>query len=140
MIKFTNVKLAYREGLPLFLKGINFEINPGEKVMLFDCYYTFIDYILDWYCWPDKCREKFFSLSTSAVIMAFTILMYSGSDQHYLMISTVELHDGKFEIDGLDISQIDLNVLRSRLALVPQDTTLFLGTLWDNLCGSFYSH
>ena len=35
-IKFTNVKLSYREGLPLVLKGINFEINPGEKVSLLD--------------------------------------------------------------------------------------------------------
>lgn len=31
-IKFINVKLAYREGLPLVLKGIDFEINPGEKI------------------------------------------------------------------------------------------------------------
>ena len=37
-IKFTNVKLAYREGLPLVLKGIDFEIKPGEKVSLFDRY------------------------------------------------------------------------------------------------------
>ena len=36
-IKFTNVKLAYREGLPLVLKGISFEIKPGEKVSLLDC-------------------------------------------------------------------------------------------------------
>jgi ATP-binding cassette, subfamily C (CFTR/MRP), member 1 len=35
-IKFINVKLAYREGLPLVLKGIDFEINPGEKVSLLD--------------------------------------------------------------------------------------------------------
>src|ERR1700678_435323 len=31
MIKFTNVKLAYREGLPLVLKGIDFQVKPGEK-------------------------------------------------------------------------------------------------------------
>ena len=37
-IKFTSVELAYREGLPLVLKGINFEIKPGEKVSLFDLY------------------------------------------------------------------------------------------------------
>ena len=53
------------------------------------------------------------------------------------MNSTVELQDGKIEIDGLDISQIELEVLRNRLALVPQDATLFLGTLRDNLYGSF---
>lgn len=38
MIKFINVKLAYREGLPVVLKGIDFEINPGEKVSLIDHY------------------------------------------------------------------------------------------------------
>ena len=37
-IKFTNVKLAYREGLPLVLKGVSFEIKPGEKVNLLDRY------------------------------------------------------------------------------------------------------
>jgi ATP-binding cassette subfamily C (CFTR/MRP) protein 1 len=55
------------------------------------------------------------------------------------MNSTVELQDGKVEIDGLDISQIELNVLRNRLALVPQDATLFLGTLRDNLYDSLYN-
>ena len=54
------------------------------------------------------------------------------------MGSTVELQDGKIEIDGLDISQMELDVLRNRLALVPQDATLFLGTLRDNLYDSFF--
>jgi ABC-type multidrug transport system fused ATPase/permease subunit len=31
-IRFSNVELAYREGLPLVLKGVSFEINAGEKV------------------------------------------------------------------------------------------------------------
>jgi ABC-type multidrug transport system fused ATPase/permease subunit len=31
-IKFTEASLAYREGLPLVLKGISFEVSPGEKV------------------------------------------------------------------------------------------------------------
>jgi hypothetical protein len=52
--------------------------------------------------------------------------------------STVELQDGKIEIDGLDISNMELSVLRNRLALVPQDATLFLGTLRDNLYDSFF--
>lgn len=38
LIKFINVKLAYRDGLPLVLKGIDFQINPGEKVGLLDRY------------------------------------------------------------------------------------------------------
>ena len=31
-IKFTNVELAYRPGLPLVLKDITFEVKAGEKV------------------------------------------------------------------------------------------------------------
>lgn len=31
-ISFRDVKLKYREGLPLVLKGISFDIKAGEKV------------------------------------------------------------------------------------------------------------
>ena len=31
-ITFNNVDMTYREGLPLVLKDVSFEINPGEKV------------------------------------------------------------------------------------------------------------
>lgn len=53
--------------------------------------------------------------------------------------STVELESGKIEIDGHDIATMGLDVLRERLALVPQDTSLFLGTLRQNLCDVSYS-
>jgi len=45
----------------------------------------------------------------------------------------VELKQGKIEIDGRNIAEIGLDVLRRGLALVPQDSTLFLGTLRENL-------
>lgn len=34
-VAFTNVEMAYREGLPLVLKNISFQVNPGEKVATF---------------------------------------------------------------------------------------------------------
>jgi ABC-type bacteriocin/lantibiotic exporter with double-glycine peptidase domain len=37
-------------------------------------------------------------------------------------------------IDGQDIREIGLNAVRGQLALVPQDGTLFLGTLRENMC------
>lgn len=52
----------------------------------------------------------------------------------------IEVEDGKVEIDGYDITKVDLHTLRSRIAFVPQDTTLFLGTLRDNLQGLFLLH
>ena len=45
----------------------------------------------------------------------------------------VNLNSGSITIDGYDISKIGLDTLRSKLALVPQDSTLFLGTLRENL-------
>lgn len=49
------------------------------------------------------------------------------------MLRIVNLNSGSITIDGYDISKIGLDVLRSKLALVPQDSTLFLGTLRENL-------
>lgn len=45
----------------------------------------------------------------------------------------VELSGGSITIDGVDISQIGLHELRSRLAIIPQDPTLFRGTIRSNL-------
>lgn len=45
----------------------------------------------------------------------------------------VELSSGHIVIDGLDISTVGLHDLRSRLAIIPQDPTLFRGTVRSNL-------
>jgi ATP-binding cassette subfamily C (CFTR/MRP) protein 1 len=50
-----------------------------------------------------------------------------------LLFSVVELENRKIEIDGYDVRSVGLRVLRRGLAFVPQDSTLFLGTLRDNL-------
>ncbi|KAH6645053.1 ABC multidrug transporter [Truncatella angustata] len=45
----------------------------------------------------------------------------------------VELSGGSITIDGIDISTIGLRQLRSRLTIIPQDPTLFKGTVRSNL-------
>ncbi|KAJ7658484.1 multidrug resistance-associated ABC transporter [Mycena rosella] len=96
-ISFKNVEMAYREGLPLVLKDISFNVRPGEKV---------------------------------------GIVGRTGAGKSSLLqalFRIVELQSGKIEIDGYNIRNVGLDVLRGRLALVPQDSVLFLGTLRENL-------
>jgi len=49
------------------------------------------------------------------------------------LLRMTELEGGKIEIDGVNIHDIGLDVVRGKLALVPQGSTLFLGTLRENL-------
>lgn len=50
-----------------------------------------------------------------------------------VFLRIANLAEGSITIDGVDIKDIGLATLRGRLALVPQDNTLFFGTLRDNL-------
>ena len=45
----------------------------------------------------------------------------------------VELMGGKIEIDGQDISKLDIEALRSQITMIPQDPIMFSGTLRYNL-------
>ncbi len=49
------------------------------------------------------------------------------------LLRLVEISKGSIAIDGLDISRIGLSYLRSRITIIPQDPTLFQGTVRSNL-------
>ncbi|EGO28860.1 hypothetical protein SERLADRAFT_434751 [Serpula lacrymans var. lacrymans S7.9] len=64
------------------------------------------------------------------------ILGRTGSGKSTLAMSILRFVDpssGRIVIDGIDTSTIGLHDLRSRLTFIPQDATLFSGTLRDNL-------
>ncbi|KAI0048026.1 multidrug resistance-associated ABC transporter [Auriscalpium vulgare] len=64
------------------------------------------------------------------------LLGRTGSGKSTLAMSILRFTDptsGRITIDGIDITKIGLQDLRSRLTFIPQDATLFSGTLRENL-------
>ena len=71
--------------------------------------------------------KRYFGVLLTVIISLFSCLLIS------FFFSMVELEDGRIEIDGYNVRSVSLDVLRKGLALVPQDSTLFFGTLRENL-------
>jgi ABC-type multidrug transport system fused ATPase/permease subunit len=45
----------------------------------------------------------------------------------------IELEDGRILIDDVDIATVPLEILKKKIAIIPQDPTLFMGTIRNNL-------
>ncbi len=102
--------------------------------------------------WPRDGRIKFTSVharydeSLPEVVKSLSVDIPGGSQVgiigrtgagkttiFQMLFRFINLHKGMIEIDGVDIASVDLETLRSRLAIIPQDPTLFTGTLRSNL-------
>ena len=60
----------------------------------------------------------------------------SGSGKSTALSLLVGLHspqEGRITIDGMDLDTLDKNRFRRHIAVVPQTSVLFSGTLWENL-------
>ncbi|KAJ8487830.1 hypothetical protein ONZ51_g3940 [Trametes cubensis] len=82
---------------------------------------------------PPVLRGISFSLKAKERV---GLLGRTGSGKSTLAMSLLRFVDpasGRIVIDGIDISTIGLHDLRSRITFIPQDATLFSGTLRDNL-------
>jgi len=82
---------------------------------------------------PAVLQDISFSLKAGERI---GLLGRTGSGKSTLAMSILRFTDpssGRILIDGIDISTIGLEDLRSRLTFIPQDATLFSGTLRENL-------
>ncbi|KAA6383975.1 MAG: putative Multidrug resistance-associated protein, partial [Streblomastix strix] len=121
-IEFDNVTFRYRQGLPYVLKGVSFDLKGGEKIGVYGrtgagksslLFALFRLIELD-----PKLQPKMIDLETGFLVE---------SDK------TEEPNKGRVLIDGIDISKVDLSRVRQSIAIIPQDPTLFTGTLRYNL-------
>lgn len=96
-LKFENVCMSYRPGLPLVLKNVNLEIKGNEKIGI--------------------CGRT--GAGKSSIMTA--------------IFRMCELDKGNITLDGINISELGLHQLRSKLTIIPQDPVLFKGTVRSNL-------
>ena len=93
---FENVRFAYDDG-PEVLKGVSFEIKPGEVLALAGL-----------------------SGSGKTTISALVPRLYDPTS-------------GRVTLDGIDLRDTQILSLRAHIGAVPQETTLFHGTIRDNI-------
>ncbi|KAK6937713.1 ABC transporter-like, ATP-binding domain [Dillenia turbinata] len=96
-IDLIDLKVRYKENLPLVLHGVTCHFPGGKKI---------------------------------------GIVGRTGSGKSTLiqaLFRMIEPAEGKIVIDNIDITSIGLHDLRSRLSIIPQDPTLFEGTIRGNL-------
>lgn len=95
-VEFQNVKFSY-DGNTEVLKGVNFKINPNERVAI---------------------------VGETGSGKTTIIKLISGLYKY---------QSGKILLDDKELYEYDLNELRKKIAVVPQDVFLFSGTILDNM-------
>ena len=134
-IVFKNYSTRYRQGMDLVIKDISFTVAAGEKVGIVG---------------RTGAGKSSLTLALFRIIEAanshWAIASHNGADSDAdpngsdtgkapkdLEKVAIEEDGGSIEIDGVDISTVGLETLRKHLAIIPQDPTLFAGTVRDNL-------
>ncbi|GJJ74847.1 ATP-binding cassette, subfamily C (CFTR/MRP), member 1 [Entomortierella parvispora] len=131
-VEFRNYSTRYREGLDLVIKNISFEVQPAEKVGIVG---------------RTGAGKSSLTLALFRIVEAanshWAKASHNGVDQDAdpskedvtkdLEKVEIEEDGGSIWIDGIDISTVGLRYLRQHLAIIPQDPTLFVGTVRENL-------
>ncbi|KAK2951952.1 Multidrug resistance-associated protein [Blattamonas nauphoetae] len=108
-VVFKDVKMRYRPGLPFVLRGVNFEVKGGEKIGV---------------CGRTGAGK---SSLLYALFRLVELESYPGDR------ATDDPNSGEVLIDGVNIAKMDLSKVRQSIAIIPQDPTLFTGSVRYNL-------
>ncbi|KAF9307887.1 CD9 antigen, partial [Linnemannia elongata] len=131
-LSFKSYSTRYRQGMDLVLKKVSFEVLPGEKVGIVG---------------RTGAGKSSLTLALFRIIEAanshWAKASHNGADMdddvakkaQLAELEKVEVEEdgGSIWIDGIDISTVGLETLRQHLAIIPQDPTLFVGTVRENL-------
>ncbi|CAO3570392.1 unnamed protein product [Mortierella alpina] len=127
-VVFKNYSARYREGLDLVVKDVSFTVQPSEKVGIVG---------------RTGAGKSSLTLALFRIIEAADSYWARASDPSFAekkqledataLYSEVSGGGGSIEIDGIDISTLGLDALRQHLSIIPQDPTLFAGTIRHNL-------
>ena len=108
-LQVKNIYTRYREGLPLVLDNLSFDVKPGNKVGIIG---------------------RTGSGKSTFMLCMMRILELAGKeDQDGERLDTA----GSIEIDGQDIKELGLHELRIGLTIIPQDPFLMAGSLRENV-------
>ena len=104
-IRMTNLRMRYRANTPLVLQGLNVTIAGGERIGVVG-------------------RT---GSGKSSLLLCLLRIVEPELD------ANAEKYEAPLTIDGIDVLRIGLNVLRSAIAIIPQNPVLFSGTIRSNM-------
>ncbi|KAF9134617.1 hypothetical protein BGW39_006382 [Mortierella sp. 14UC] len=135
-VVFKNYSTRYREGLDLIIKDVSFSVAPAEKVGIVGRTGAGKSSLTLALFRIIEAADSFWARASDPSASSTNKLQGHGSDESSFVPSRMlglDRSGGSIEIDGIDISTLGLNDLRRHLAIIPQDPTLFAGTIRDNL-------
>jgi len=161
-VGFAALAITYTSGLTFILSNLNLmavetetRMNSVERIKEYDTLEQESDEVVEGHRppadWPSKGEIEFknysFAYKKGALVLKninckvedkdkVGIVGRTGAGKSSLMQALfrfAEPAEGTIIIDGIDITKIGLKDLRSKLSLIPQDPTLFIGSVRYNL-------